>query len=105
MDWKEQLAGLKGLVPEAPQQSTEPAPEPKAKKLPRLRVELDKRRKGKLATLITGHPGTDEEIDDLARLLKTKLAVGGSTRDGEILLQGDILQRTKDLLTQLGYRV
>lgn len=110
MDWKDTLAGL--LTEEDRQQlATEAADsvvltgEPKPRKLPRLRLMLDKR-KGKTATIILGMENeTDEAVADLAKTMKTRLAVGGSARDGEILLQGDIREKAKELLLELGYRV
>ena len=69
-----------------------------------LRIELDKR-KGKLATLITEFQGTDEELKALAKLLKVKCSTGGSSRDGEILLQGDFREKIAELLLELGYKV
>ena len=69
-----------------------------------LRVMLDKRnRKGKEVTLITDFIGTDDDLKDLARTLKTKCGVGGSARGGEILLQGDFRTKVRDLLVTLGY--
>lgn len=73
-------------------------------KKPLLRVEKDKR-KGKTATLITGYEEQSVEVEELAKRLKQKLAVGGSTRDGEILLQGDVRDKVTELLTILGYKV
>ncbi len=104
MDWKEQLSSL---LPDMPQ--AEPTPQVETQKeekvsLPRLRVELDKR-KGKTATLITEHTGTDEEAAALGQRLRKQLAVGGSVRDGEILLQGDVRLKVTDLLLQWGYKV
>lgn len=72
----------------------------------RLRIMLDKRnRKGKEVTLITDFVGTDDDLKDLARRLKTKCGVGGSARGGEILIQGDFRQRLKELLSAEGYNV
>ena len=65
---------------------------------------LDKRnRKGKEVTLVTGFVGSDDDLKDLARSLKTKCGVGGSARGGEIMIQGDFRQRVKDLLSAEGY--
>ncbi len=105
MDWKDALAGL--LTEEDKQQIavTEETPAPqKPKKLPRLRLILDKR-KGKTATIILGMENeSDEAVEQLAKTLKARLAVGGSARDGEILLQGDIREKAKPLLLSHGYR-
>lgn len=69
-----------------------------------LRVRLEtKQRAGKKATVIIGFEGSDSEIEALAKILKTKLGVGGSAKDGEILIQGDYVQKSKDLLVSLGY--
>ncbi len=106
MDWKDALAGL--LTEEDKQQlataEQEPATPQKQKKLPRLRLILDKR-KGKTATIVLGMENEmDEDVEALAKTLKSRLAVGGSSRDGEILLQGDIREKAKTLLLSLGYR-
>ena len=76
----------------------------KAPKKPALRVEKDKR-KGKTATLITGYAEETDEVRELARMIKQKLAIGGSTRDGEILLQGDVRTQAAEILQQAGYKV
>lgn len=69
-----------------------------------LRIELDKRnRKGKSVTLITGFVGTNEDLQTLEKLLKVKCGVGGSSRDGEILLQGDFRKKVLELLLKEGY--
>ncbi len=106
MDWKDALAGL--LTEEDKQQlaaTEEPPASQKPKKLPRLRLILDKR-KGKTATIVLGMENeSDEAVEQLAKTLKSRLAVGGSARDGEILLQGDIREKAKNLLLSLGYRV
>ena len=73
-------------------------------KKPLLKIEKDKRR-GKIATLITGYEDDSEEVRELAKLLKQRLAVGGSTRDGEILLQGDVRDKLREVLKELGYKV
>ena len=56
----------------------------------KLRVLIDrKQRKGKEVTLVTGFVGSDDDLKDLAKALKNKCGVGGSAKDGEIILQGD----------------
>ncbi len=70
-----------------------------------LRVRLDKKqRKGKAVTLITGFKGREEDSQELARWLKIRLGVGGSAKEGEIIIQGDFVQRVLDLLAQEGYK-
>lgn len=72
----------------------------------KLYVMLDrKNRKGKTVTLIEGFIGTEEDLKSLARELKSKCGVGGSAKDGKILIQGDFRKRIMILLEEKGYKV
>lgn len=104
-DWKERLNIVYSTNPDFSYETEE---EPQPATLPAekqaLRIELDKRHRiGKTATLITGFVGSDDDLKELAKLLKTKCGVGGSARDGEILIQGDLRQKVKEILTREGY--
>ncbi len=72
-----------------------------------LRVSLDrKKRKGKSVTLITGFDNFDnEDLKDLAKMLKSKCGVGGGAKEGEIIVQGDHVQKVIGLLQDEGFRV
>ncbi len=70
----------------------------------KLIVLLDKKqRKGKTVTLIQGFEGEEEALNDLAKTLKTKCGIGGSAKDGEIILQGECKDKDISILQQLGY--
>lgn len=71
----------------------------------KLRVLVDKKaRKGKVVTLVDGFIGSEDDLASLAKLLKQKCGVGGSAKEGEILIQGDFKQKIFDILIQMGYK-
>ena len=71
----------------------------------RLRLSLSKKQRGgKEVSLITGFIGTTEDLEALGKLLRQRCGVGGSAKDGEILVQGDQREKLHKILLELGYR-
>ncbi|WP_287641138.1 translation initiation factor [Bacteroides sp.] len=104
-DWKDRLNVVYSTNPDFQYEMEENIEEPT---LPpaqqRLRVQLDrKNRGGKVVTLITGFTGTEDDLKELGRMLKSKCGVGGSAKDGEIIIQGDFKQKVIELLKKEGY--
>ena len=70
-----------------------------------LRVHIEKKgRKGKPVSIVTGFVGSDDDLAALAKQLKVKCGVGGSAKDGEIVLQGTMKDKVVKTLVGLGYR-
>jgi translation initiation factor 1 len=70
-----------------------------------LRVFIEKKhRGGKTATIIKGYIGKQEDMDELTKLLKTRCGVGGSAKDGEIIIQGDCRDKVLEILLSKGYK-
>lgn len=106
-DWKELLRQKMGLPEVSPQDEPEETAQEEVlpKKSQRLRVSMERSgRGGKTVTIVRGFQGSDEEIAQLGKSLKQRLGVGGSVKDGEILIQGDLRQRVIDMLQADGYR-
>ena len=104
-DWKDRLNVVYSTNPDFRYETTE---EEEAETLPKnqqkLRVSMEKKgRGGKTVTLIKGFIGSEEDCKELGKLLKSKCGVGGSVKEGEIIIQGDFKQRIIDLLKVEGY--
>lgn len=104
-DWKDRLNVVYSTNPDFNYECIE---EEQAETLPqnqqKLRVGIEKKgRGGKTVTLIKGFIGSEEDLKDLGKLLKTKCGVGGSAKEGEIIIQGDFKQRIIELLKAEGY--
>lgn len=107
-DWKSRLGVVFSTNPdfkyeteeESPQQQTLPPQKQK------LRVFIEKKNRGrKQVTVIAGFIGTEEDLQALGRMLKTKCGTGGSVKEGEIIIQGDMREKTVTILEQSGYNV
>lgn len=86
-------------------------PEPEEEKAHELFVQKEpmickyEKRKGKPTTIIEGYEGEDEDFKILAKEIKTKLSVGGSFKDGAIIIQGDYRDKIMNLLKDKGFKV
>lgn len=104
-DWKDRLGVLYSTNPDF-EYTTEQVEEPDTLEPARqeLRISLSKKQRGgKEVTLITGFVGREEDLAELGRLLRQRCGVGGSAKDGEILIQGDQRTKLRNLLPSLGY--
>lgn len=104
-DWKQRLGVVYSTNPDFQYQT---AQEAEAETLPparqRLIVAIDRRqRAGKQVTLVKGFVGTSDDLSALAKVLKTKCGVGGTAKDGEITIQGDLRDKVVTLLASMGY--
>lgn len=104
-DWKSRLGVVYSTNPDfvyqqearEEQATLEPAKQ-------RLTVRIDRRqRAGKQVTLVEGFVGTSEDLAALAKTLKMKCGVGGTAKDGEITIQGDLRDKLVALLQGMGY--
>lgn len=105
-DWKQRLGMVYSTNPDFEYTVQEPE---QAETLPpekqNLRVWLDrKQRGGKQVTLVKGFVGSEEDLSELGRMLKSRCGVGGSAKDGEIIIQGDHRDRVVELLIAAGYK-
>lgn len=106
MDWKDILASKVSDGTLDREEFIEPTKSAAPGTVDSLRVIIDRKgRKGKTATIVEGFTCSDDELRQVAAKLKSCLGVGGSARGGEILIQGDCVQKVKSLLGEMGYRV
>ncbi len=70
-----------------------------------LKVRIEKKyRGGKVATIVSGYIGPQSGLKELEKTLKVKCGVGGSSKDGEIIIQGEHADKVVSLLTEMGYK-
>ena len=104
-DWKDRLNVVYSTNPDYQYENIgEEEAETLPKNQQKLRVSIEKKgRGGKTVTLIRNFIGKENDLKELSKLLKSKCGVGGSAKDGEIIIQGDFKQRIIDLLKTEGY--
>ncbi|MFQ5911083.1 MAG: stress response translation initiation inhibitor YciH, partial [Thermoplasmata archaeon] len=76
-----------------------------AREQQRIKIFSDRRRYGKVVTIVEGIDAADIDIEDLAKKLKTKCAAGGTVKDGRIELQGEHRKKVKLALEKIGFTV
>lgn len=104
-DWKERLGVVYSTNPNFEYDNGE---QEQAATLPKdrqnLRVWRDTHgRAGKVATVVRGFVGSDDDLAELGKTLKRKIGVGGSVKDGEIIIQGENRDRVLQILLDEGY--
>lgn len=109
-DWKDALSALRGNLEEPKEEPINQEKETKEEKkniqTSPITIVTDKKgRNGKIATIIEGFTIDQKEVDNIARRLKQKLGVGGSVREGEILIQGDHKTLVSKFLQSIGFKV
>lgn len=108
IDWKDALSALRDNVAPASEDENEEKIETSESKVSQkspLTIITDKKgRNGKIATIIEGFTIPQADVEDLARKLKQKLGVGGSVREGEILIQGNHKEKVTEFLKSLNFK-
>ena len=103
-DWKDRLGMVYSTNPDYHFENDEAEIETLPRQQQKLRVRIEKNhRGGKTVTIVSGFVGSDDDLKELGRLLKTKCGVGGSQKDGEVLVQGDFKEKVIQILKQEGY--
>jgi translation initiation factor 1 len=105
-DWKKRLGVVYSTNPEfSYEEDNAEQPQTPAPDKQRLIVAIDRsHRAGKQVTLVKGFVGTAEDLASLGKSLKQRCGVGGTAKDGEITLQGDLRDKVCAILTEMGYK-
>lgn len=110
-DWKDALSSLRDTFDEPkddnnPNENLEEEKTNQISQTQRLNVIKDKKgRNGKIATIIEGFELPQVEVEEIARKMKKKLGVGGSVRNGEILIQGDHSEKVIKFLSEMNFKI
>ena len=104
-DWKDRLGVVFSTNPDfAYNTNEESEPETLAPAKQNLKVWLDRLKGGRVATVVRGYVGSADDLAELGKELKKSCGVGGTAKDGEIIIQGDHRDRVVELLTKAGYK-
>lgn len=105
-DWKQRLGVVYSTNPDFKyEQESITEDETLAPEKQKLTVSIDRRcRAGKQVTLVSGFVGSESDLKELGKTLKVKCGVGGTAKDGEITIQGDLRDKVTALLCDMGYR-
>ena len=104
-DWKERLNVVYSTNPDFSYETEESEEqETLPKNTQKLRVRIEKNhRGGKTVTIVSGFIGTDADLKELGKMLKSRCGVGGSAKEGELLIQGEFKEKIIELLKKEGY--
>jgi translation initiation factor 1 len=107
-NWKDILGSTLAGIPDIDSEKPTAGKKTKDSKTPGIRqsfiIRFEKRN-GKPATIVSNFQGSEQELKDLAARLKKHCGVGGSAKDDEILIQGDVKDKIADFLRNQGHAV
>ena len=104
-DWKDRLGVVFSTNPDYNYEtSNEAEQETLAPGKQNLKIWLDRLKGGRVATVVRGFVGSDDDLSALGKELKKSCGVGGTAKDGEIIIQGEHRDRVVELLTKAGYK-
>lgn len=104
-DWKKRLGLVYSTNPDVQfETAEEEEPETLPKNIQKLRVRIERSgRNGKTVTLISGFVGNSDDLKELGHAIKTRLSTGGSIKDNDIIIQGDVKNKVIEFLKSAGY--